>query len=48
MTNFKIDLIIYSTSLVCIFFILGIISDRLRGKKWSDGLEDRIEGFMEL
>lgn len=45
MTNFKIDLIIYSTSLVCIFFILGIISDRLRGKKWSDGLEDRIEGF---
>jgi ABC-type dipeptide/oligopeptide/nickel transport system permease subunit len=45
MSDFKIDFIIYSIFLIFIFLIFGIISDMLRGHKWSNSLEDRNESL---
>ena len=45
MSDFKIDFIIYSIFLIFVFLIFGIISDTLRGHKWSNSLEDRNESL---
>jgi len=48
MSNFTNDFVFYSLFLLISFFTLGIIFDRIRGKKWSDGLEDRVEGLSRF
>ncbi len=48
MSNFTDDFLFYSLVLIISFFTFGIIFDRIRGKKWSDGLEDRVEGLSRF
>jgi ABC-type dipeptide/oligopeptide/nickel transport system permease subunit len=45
MSDFIIDFIVYSVLLLVLIFTIGIIYDRIRGKKWSDSSEDREEGL---
>ena len=45
MSDFTTDFLLYFVSLIVLIFTIGIISDGIRGKKWSDSLEDRTEGL---
>jgi ABC-type dipeptide/oligopeptide/nickel transport system permease subunit len=48
MSDFTTDFILYSIYLFFLIFTIGVIFDKIRGKKWAESLEDREEGFTRF
>jgi len=48
MSDFSTDFLFYSALLFLSIFTIGALFDRIRGKKWSESLDDREEGFTRF
>jgi hypothetical protein len=48
MSDFSTDFLFYSVLLFLSIFTIGALFDRIRGKKWSESVDDREEGFTRF